>query len=279
MSSGDFHVRSVQGGAITLVDACSDRAFDRHSHDEYGIGIVTGGAQRSWSGRGTVEAKRGNLITVNPGEVHDGRPIGDRRSWSMLYLSVARFGELVRDLSEGRSAGCELHHPVVARPAIARRFIAARDAALGRRADLDPDEALLGLVGGLVGAPMPRLAQDDPRIVRLRDALDDDPAGPHPLAALAADAGLSRFQTLRAFARLTGLTPHAYAIQRRLERVRRGIASGTALADAAFAAGFADQSHMHRAFTARYGYTPGALAAARRRHRAISFKNAPPRCP
>jgi AraC-like DNA-binding protein len=38
--------------------------------------------------------------------------------------------------------------------------------------------------------------------------------------------------------------------------------SGTGLADAAFAAGLADQSHMSRQFKRAYGLTPARWAAA-----------------
>lgn len=65
---------------------------------------------------------------------------------------------------------------------------------------------------------------------------------------------------MRGFVRLTGLTPHAYVMQRRLDQARGLIRQGSALADAATEAGFADQSHMHRVFVARHGFTPGAYA-------------------
>ena len=41
---------------------------------------------------------------------------------------------------------------------------------------------------------------------------------------------------------------------------RRLIAGGAALAEAAAESGFADQSHMTRAFVSRYGLTPGTYA-------------------
>src|SRR3546814_9824655 len=101
MSRGTFLVRSVHGGDITVVDAHSDRSFARHAHDTFGIGLITEGAQRSWSGRGAVEAACGQLITVNPGEVHDGKPVGPARSWrseghtselqSLMRISYAVF--------------------------------------------------------------------------------------------------------------------------------------------------------------------------------------------
>ena len=63
---------------IDLVEAQSARRFARHTHEQFGIGVIVGGAQTSASGRGQVEAGAGDVITVNPGEVHDGAPIGDR---------------------------------------------------------------------------------------------------------------------------------------------------------------------------------------------------------
>lgn len=76
-------------------------------------------------------------------------------------------------------------------------------------------------------------------------------------------SGLSRFQLLRAVARATGLTPHAYLMQRRVQMARRLIDGGMGLAEAAVASGFADQSHMTRVFTRTFGLPPGAYAAGR----------------
>jgi AraC-like DNA-binding protein len=42
------------------------------------------------------------------------------------------------------------------------------------------------------------------------------------------------------------------------------VISGSSLADAALAAGFADQSHMSRQFKRAYGLTPARWAAALR---------------
>jgi AraC-like DNA-binding protein len=48
-------------------------------------------------------------------------------------------------------------------------------------------------------------------------------------------------------------------------RAQALIAEGRALSEAAAAAGFADQSHLTRHFSARFGITPGRWAALSRR--------------
>src|ERR1700737_977730 len=81
-----FHRFSVAG--IDAMTATTSRSFPRHTHDQYGIGVIDSGGHASLSGRGQVEAGQGSLIFVNPGEVHDGRAIGGQpRSWRMLYVN------------------------------------------------------------------------------------------------------------------------------------------------------------------------------------------------
>jgi AraC-like DNA-binding protein len=271
MKPESFHVRSSCSLAVVAVDARSSRSFARHAHDEFGIGLMTEGAQRSASGRGQVEAVRGNLITVNPAELHDGTPIGADRSWSMLYIAPDAVASVVADIGEGQQGTRELQAPVIHNPQLARLFIATRRAALHPRGEAAFEERLLALLCHLFGAARSERGTTG-RLSRVRERIDDAPAFPHTLNDLAAIAGLSRYQTLRSFVRLTGLTPHAYIMQRRLDMARALIRSGATLVDAAVEAGFYDQSHLHRVFVARHGFTPGAYAAAWQPHRAISSK-------
>jgi AraC-like DNA-binding protein len=98
-------------------------------------------------------------------------------------------------------------------------------------------------------------------LLRVRDLIDADPAAPLSLSRLASEARASRYQVLRAFAREFGLTPHAYILQQRLALARRLIRAGSALVDAASAAGFCDQSHLTRAFARQFGVSPARYAS------------------
>ncbi len=257
---------------MTAVDARSESSFARHSHDEFGVGLMTGGGQLSFSGRGQVEAAQGDVISVNPGEIHDGIPMGQARSWSMLYLSPEIVRTIAGDLEEGRASDREMHAPVMRDSRLACLFTSTRQAALRADGEAVLEERLLTLFAGLFRVAPQQRGGPTHRLSTARQSIDDAPNQTHTLVDLAAMAGLSRYQTLRGFARLTGLTPHAYVLQRRLETARDLIQTGESLADAAIEAGFSDQSHMHRTFVTRYGYTPGAYAAALRPASAISSK-------
>lgn len=262
-----FRMRRCGVAGVAAVEAATDHAFARHIHEQFGIGVIERGAQKSLSGRGMVEAEAGDVITVNPGEVHDGAPIGDGgRAWRILYFEPALVAEAVGDIGEGRRWGRELASPVVRDAAIAGHFRALFGAMTARDGDgaaLRREEALLMLLAGLMGEDRTDRRRPVPAAIRVARALiDDEPAVNITLADLARASGLGRFQVLRGFARTVGLTPHAYLVQRRVNLARRLIARGTPLAEAALASGFADQSHMTRMFVRTFGVSPGAYAAA-----------------
>lgn len=267
----EFEALACHTPGMSAVRASSCQAFPRHMHDEFGIGVILSGAQRSASGRGPVEAGPGSLITVNPGEIHDGIPLSETgRRWHMLYLAPALVADLAADLQQDRIAGSgtgqEFTLPVLQDQRVASTFLTLFEKVTGSTARQDRlavETALLQLAARLVDSRAKTVHAGGPAaLMRAVERIDSDPADMVSLAELAQMAGLSRFQFLRAFCRQTGLTPHAYQVQRRIQLARRLILSGEPLATAASSAGFADQSHMTRLFRRTLGYTPGALATA-----------------
>jgi AraC family transcriptional regulator len=100
---------------------------------------------------------------------------------------------------------------------------------------------------------------------RVRDRVRDDTRAVPTLAELANDAGVSRAHLARMFRARFGCTIGQYVRGQRLEVARRLILrTETPLSAVAFEAGFADQSHMTRSVTMRFGAPPGRLRAQRR---------------
>jgi len=77
------------------------------------------------------------------------------------------------------------------------------------------------------------------------------------LDELATHAGLSRFYLLRVFKAETGLGPHAFHTQLRIDCAKGLLLSGASIADAALESGFSDQSHFTNTFRRLVGATPG----------------------
>jgi AraC-like DNA-binding protein len=108
----------------------------------------------------------------------------------------------------------------------------------------------------------PLAAEQMTSLVQVRECLLDQLDCPPTLAALAAMAGLSRYQLVRQFSKAHGLPPFAWLQQHRVGRAQALIANGASLLDAALTSGFSDQSHLTRAFGRYRGFTPGAWQRA-----------------
>jgi AraC-like DNA-binding protein len=261
-----FHRFPVAG--IDAMTATTSRSFPRHTHDQYGIGVIDAGGHASLSGRGQVEAGPGSLIFVNPGEVHDGRPIGGRpRSWRILYVDTSLMEATRADVLDNANASLAFSAPVFVDVELRMLFnvafrystptVAVRDA-------MACETALLRLVARLAindAAARRNTRMPTASIRRARDRIDSDPSARLTLTDLASEVHLSRYQLLREFARQLGLTPHAYILQKRIALARRLIRGGHALAEAAVIAGFYDQSHLTRCFVRQFGVTPSRYAS------------------
>ena len=246
---------------MTLV---SNHHFPRHSHDQFAFGVITFGAQRSWSAVGQVEAFAGDVIMANPGEIHDGLSMDNKeRGWRMIYCDP----ELVhREFEQEIPGRIELVRPVARDALLAQKFAQLFVRLTAPDSDRLPSEqsfvdALMCLMRrhGKARAARHRAS---PSVKTAIDRLNAAPSDSISLAELAELSGVSRFQLLRGFAREIGTTPHAYLMQRRVALARQLLAAGKTPAEAAVEAGFADQSHMTRIFARYIGITPARYRAA-----------------
>lgn len=98
---------------------------------------------------------------------------------------------------------------------------------------------------------------DDRRLKRVIDYVEQHLTDDIAVTDLANVACLSIFHFTRAFSAATGIPPHRYASQRRLDRAKEMIVRGNAsIAEMAFMFRFSSQSSFTRAFRRATGMTP-----------------------
>ncbi len=244
-------------------------AFEPHRHDTYAIGRTTAGVQ-SFRYRGAQRrCLPGQLHFIHPDETHDGGPATEAGfGYRILYVAPS----LVQESLEGRPL------PFVADPVQSPSPATAALAALLDDMDEPMDElaraaaaaAIADALTGAAGDREPAGTIDLAAVSAVRDYLDAHPTAGTRAHLLERIAGIDRWTIARHFRAAFGTSPDRYRTMRRLAVARRAIAVGTPLAEAAAAAGFADQSHMTRQFTRAYGMTPGRWARATRASTGVS---------
>ena len=266
-------------GVDVLHAAFSGPAFDRHAHGTYAIGLTMRGLQR-FNHRGRRHTSTpGRIIAFNPDDPHDGEAADERGfAYWMLYPDTGVWERVLEDAT-GRSDTPFFTDTLLDDPAAARLF-AATMPALQSRAIGAPDQPRESLIaesrlelllltlavrhGRATLQTDARPGGDADLVSRVREILHAAYDTDIRLDDLARETGRSRFQVNRAFQAATGLPPHRYLTNIRLERARSMLALGDSAAEVAAAVGFSDQSHLTRRFKAAYGVTPGRFQAAYR---------------
>ena len=114
---------------------------------------------------------------------------------------------------------------------------------------------------GTAGVELPRVIAPiaNGRLAQVVDYIESNLNEQLSLVALARIAQMSAFHFARQFKSSTGLTPHQYVMQRRIDRARRLLRDPRlTIADVAFDCGFATQAHLTAVFRKLVGATPKA---------------------
>jgi AraC-like DNA-binding protein len=255
-------------GADLLTAEYHDHEFSPHWHEAYTIPVIVAGAE-GYRYLGTdYVAEAGSVPIINPGELHTGaRAMEEGWRYRVLYAPVAFIQQLADDVT-GRRQDLPWFEPGVIRDADlavrlahAHRLLEAHaDPLAAEAAMLDALSTLLVRYSGNTTRPA-RLAADDSRIATMKERLTGDLTAPLQLAELAHAVGLSPFHAARLFSAATGMPPHAWRNQVRLQRALAPLRAGVPVTEVAAASGFTDQSHFTRHFRRMFGVPPGRWQA------------------
>ena len=252
-------------GLQRLAARFAGHAYDLHRHETYAVGLTLSGAQ-SFHYRGALRTSlAGQVMVIHPDEAHDGHAgVDDGFSYSMLYVDPAAIGTALDGASPPFVRDVVAHDSNLARllgeafadfPQVLEPL--ARDAIVGRLAEL--------LAARSDGAKSPRPSPTARRAASLaREFLASEAHRVVQSEELEGVSGLDRFALSRHFRAVFCTSPHRFQVGCRLAAAQAMIVAGVPLSQAAVASGFADQSHLTRHFSARFGLTPGRFAALAR---------------
>ncbi|PMR74389.1 AraC family transcriptional regulator [Billgrantia endophytica] len=272
MASGHERVhfwQAPQLGGVELLHArYVEQRFAPHVHSGYVINVIEEGGQR-FRHRGSDHlATVGSMILINPDEVHTGSKACETGwRYRACYPEVEQIGDVLNELDLARGGTPAFSISVLHDAEVARAFLRLHRSFDASGSALEQQtlwrEALLLLFQRHARLPEASVAGRAPKAVALaKECLAEHLVDPPSLEELAAMVTLSPFHFARLFRRTTGLPPHAWLKQQRLERARELLKQGWPPAWVAGEAGFADQSHLSRQFKQAYGIGPGTYRKA-----------------
>lgn len=221
--------------------------IDAHRHDDHQIVYAARGVLAVTTEAGTWIVPGNRAVWVPAGTVHAHRAHGSLEL-RLVGLSAAE-NPLGLDAPAALTVGPLLRELIIAHTA------AARD-------DDSPEHRRLRavLLDRLVASgqqPVRLPTPSDPRLRRIHDLLDADPADGRTLAALGREAGASARTLSRLCAAELGMTFPQWRTHLRLHRALVLLAEDTPVTTVAHRCGWASASAFIDVFRRAYGHTPG----------------------
>lgn len=246
-----------------------DRAFEER-HDWVSVSFVTRGGFEYRARAGSASLVAGAVLLGNAGQCFEcGHRHGSGDECISFQFSPACWEDIVAALPGARQAGFSQpsHPPDWALSPILAMAEAASEADPSMAVEelaFRAAGAVIRRTGDIASVPPPVATRDRGRIVgtalRIIREAEDPEAAPLSLAALARDAGMSRYHFLRQFRQAIGMTPHQYLLRIRMQQAgRRLLTSRDQVSMIAFEAGFGDLSTFNRQFRRAMGVSPGAF--------------------
>jgi AraC family transcriptional regulator len=257
-------VRTPSGFVVSELDYTPRRRQGPHAHPATSVTLILRGAVRERSGS-REDIGRALSVVVKPAGVEHADEYG-AEGLDTLQIVVPPAGPTAA--ADSRCASCwRWIHAGAVNSAFLDVLRALRVspcdgsslewAAMDTLAALDSD-----LVELSPGVPPVWLR-------RAREAMDDAAPGSVTVERAAAEAGVHPVSLTRAFRRYYGVTTSRYLRRVRVRHAARLLAeSPSPLSGIAYAAGFADQSHMTRVTRKETGATPSELRSLVRPRRA-----------
>ncbi|MFW5499992.1 MULTISPECIES: helix-turn-helix domain-containing protein [unclassified Maridesulfovibrio] len=253
---------SIEGLEIQEV-INSNHSFPNHTHGFHSVGVMeAGGCYCRQPGSGSSFVRGGEIALFNPGLVHSGviTDSDTRLTYRVFSFDNQLFEKALRDLNEAE--GLPEFRSVVTEDKLTTGTLTELNyAASTVKSRLALDTALARAAAALLTRHCEAQSKvphtNDPSAVKkAREYLHENLSEKVSLEELSQATGLSRYHLLRVFRKTTGLPPHSYHLQLRIEHAKRLLRSGMSFAETALQSGFSDQSHFTNTFRRYTGATP-----------------------
>lgn len=256
-------------------------SYAPHSHRQWSIGAITHGISTFQYRDDLYPIKETDLVMMNPDWVHTCNPVANQ-PWAywMMYIDADWLTQLRFEAGLiPEKCWQDIHQPMITLDQASNQILSQKEGSnhwyslycevaevlINTETDLlekqsyfiDYITTLMSWFSDAPQADVDNASAPQENLSAVAEFLDQSLATMPTLENLTTLAKCSEGHLIRSFRRQYGLTPHAYLLNRRIQKSRELLQQGIELVDVAQQLAFSDQAHFQRTFKKLTATTPG----------------------
>ena len=265
MQSNHFEFVNANSDKSTMVlhATMSDFSYVKHAHEELTLAVTTCGIQEFYCKGSWFRSHPGEIILLNPGDVHNGNPgNNDILKYTMLYLDTEDFYPLMWSATGSQHRQFRIAQNHFKDPALQSLILGLSNIVGGRNCFAVEFDHCRYKIARHLALRMCMATLDswkkekDKLLLKAKEYIHDNVTEDISIDELSQIVNISKYHFIRMFRNQFGLTPHQYILNLKVNQARISLETEAFPSEVAQHFGFFDVSHLNRHFKRVVGLTP-----------------------
>lgn len=235
--------------------------YKEHLHDTLSIGVIEKGEVAFTYLHNNYTLKENQLVIIPPQKVHSCNPIDNNpRKYYMMYLNEQWCFHIQKELFPDLTSLKSIKNPLLHSQSFYTYFLDLCKLLFLEIPTYEKEYELISFISDLFSHLYKKESfieiEDGELSNRVINFLEENLEKSISLDLLSKEFGYNKFFLSRVFKTHTGLPPHTYHLNLKINRAKDLLRAGMNISQVSLTLGFADQSHFHRNFVKFISATP-----------------------